>query len=116
MKQQFVLQLSSGIFLGPKDRPRVALIQDALHFDAKSEAEALALNLRENWLFELLWVAVPAEPVMDPCAVLACVRLCIPNDAPTRDEDLRLWLPEIDATLAETKRANSRRCEGEVAA
>ena len=53
---------------------------------------------------------------INPCMLLACIRQLIPDDGPTRDEELREFLPKIDAILAEVRLANARRYELEAAA
>ena len=116
MTQPYVLQLPSGVYLGTQERPRVALIEDALQFSSKSEAEERAEQMRGTGLFTLPWLAVPAAPVMDPCELIANVRACLPDGKPTNETELRMLTPHMDAVRHEADRANSRRCEGEVAA
>ena len=57
-----------------------------------------------------------SHPPMNPCQVLACIRLLVPTDGPIRDAELREFLSEIDRILAEVRLANERRYEVEAAA
>ena len=50
-------------------------------------------------------------PSMCPCALIEAIRECIPDDGPIREQGLRQWLPEMDAMIAETRRADLRRYE-----
>ena len=52
-------------------------------------------------------------PPVSPCTLLALVRSCIPNGAPVREDQLRAYLPDIDACLEEMHLAATRRYEEE---
>jgi hypothetical protein len=54
---------------------------------------------------------------MHPCALIALVRRCIPDDGPVQECELRQLTREMDAICAEVERAEARRYEeGQVAA
>lgn len=59
----------------------------------------------------------PGVPIMHPCALIALVRRCIPDDGPVQECELRQLTREMDAICAEVERAEARRYEeGQVAA
>lgn len=48
-------------------------------------------------------------PSMHPCALIALVRRCIPDDGPVQERELRKLTREMDAVAAEVRRADARR-------
>lgn len=55
-------------------------------------------------------------PQINPCALIACIRRCIPDNGPVREHELRQWCGEMDAVIAEVRRADERRYEEREAA
>lgn len=52
-------------------------------------------------------------PPVSPCTLLGLLRSCIPDGAPVREDELRSYLPDVDACLNEMRRADARRYEDE---